>query len=137
MKKTILLLIFTILFGLVGCGEPSQKEVKTQAISILKKDKHIPKEFIQTLKIKYGNGTLLLYNNCPELIKINDKKLSKEYKEKEKKRKDVWEKILAVGMGDTIWDKSLRFREECEQLRYRAAALLETIDGVKNVKVLK
>ena len=137
MGKTTLLLIFTILFVLTGCGEPSQKEIKTQAIAILKKDEHIPKEFIQTFKIKYGNGTLLLYNNCPELIKMNDEKLSKEYKEKEKKRKDVWERILAVGMGDTIWDKSLRFREQCDQLRYRAAALLETIDGVENVKVLK
>lgn len=121
-----------------GCGEPTQAEMKEQIVEVLKKDPKISKEFIETLDIKYGNGTLVFYDNCPKLVKMNDEKLSKEYKKKEQARKgDVWGSLLSVGFGDTIYDASLKFRNECRQMRYRAANLAETIDGVKEVRVLK
>ena len=125
-------------FVLSACGEPSENEIKQSVIRALQSDKQISKEFVETLNIKYGNGILVLYNNCPELVKLNDEKLSTEYKKKEKARKgDVWGNLLAVGMGDSIWDKTIKFRDECKQMRYRAANLSEMIDGVKKVKVLK
>jgi len=123
---------------LAGCGEPSQAEIKRQVIETLKNDPKISKDFIETLDIKYGNGTLIFYDNCPGLAKKNDEKLEKEYKKKEQARRgDVWGGILAVGFGDTVYNASLKFREECRRMRYRAANLAETIDGVKEVRVLK
>lgn len=138
MNRFYIIVLVGAMIGLTGCGEPSEKEMKQSVVEALKNDNQISKEFVETLEIKYGNGILAFYDNCPKLVKLNDEKLSKKYKKKEKARRgDVWGSLLAVGMGDNIWDKSVKFRDECQQMRYRAANLAQMIDGVKEVKVLK
>jgi len=138
MKKFYSIGLIGVWLVLNGCGEVTEKEMKQDVTKALQSDKQISKEFVETLEMKYGNGTLVFYDNCPKLVKMNDEKLSKEYKKKEKARRgDVWGNLLAVGMGDNIWDASIRFRDACQQMRYRAANLSETINGVKEVKVLK
>lgn len=138
MRKIFRVTLIGLVFILTACGEPSQAEMKQSVIATLKNDSKISKEFIESLNIQYGNGILALYDNCPELVKVNDEKLSQEYKKKEKSRKgDVWGNLLAVGMGDNMWDKTMKFRNECQQMRYRASDLSRMIDGVKEVKMLK
>ena len=138
MSKFYLIVFAVVMMVFTGCGEPSQKEIKQSLTRTLKSDTHISKEFVETLEIKYVNGTLIFYDNCPKLVKLNDEKLSKIYDKKEKTRKgDVWGNLLAIGMGDNIWDQSIKFRRQCQQMRYRAAKLSQMIDGVKEVKVLK
>jgi len=138
MNKLYFVGFIGLLFIISGCGEPTEKEMKQNVIKVLQKDNKISKAFVEMLDIKYGNGILALYDNCPELVKLNDEKLSNEYKKKEQVRKgDVWSNILAVGFGNTIYNASLKFRDECQKMRYRAANLSEMIDGVKEVRVLK
>ena len=127
-----------VLLLLTGCGEPTESEIKEELVSVLKKDRRISKEFVETLDIKYGNGVLALYDNCPKLVKLNDKRLAEKYKKREKAHKgDVWGNLLSVGMGDNIWMKSIEFRDACKQMRHRASDLAAMIEGVKEVKVLK
>jgi lipoprotein NlpI len=138
MKLFSLFVVTIVLLLLTGCGEPTESEIKQELVSVLKKDPHISKEFIETLDIKYGNGILALHNNCPKLVKLNDKRLSEKYKKREKAQKgDVWGKLLSVGMGDNIWMKSIEFRDACKQMRHRASDLAAMIEGVKEVKVLR
>ena len=138
MKVFCRVVLVGIMFALTGCGEPSESEIKQGVTEALQGDNRISKDFVETLDMKYGNGILIFYDNCPQLVKMNDEKIAKEFEKKEKARKnDVWGNLLAVGMGDNIWSRSIQFRDECQQMRYRASSLSQMIDGVKEVRLLK
>lgn len=138
MKKFYVLCLLGVMVFLGGCGEPSESEMKSKIVEVLKQNKQFSNEFVESIDIKYGNGVLIFNNNCPALIKQHDKELSKIYKKKEKQRKnDVWGSLLAVGMGDDIWTQSIKYRDECKDMLYRAALLSETLDGVKEVRVME
>jgi len=133
-----ILSLFIVLNFLQGCGEPSKEDIKKEIVQALQKDNKISKEFIESLKIDYGNKVVILYNNCPKLAKENDKRLEKEYEEKRKKHKGFsWDRMLSSAMGDNIWDRSLAFREQCRSMRDRAASIISTIEDVKSVKILE
>jgi len=138
MKVFYKLVLIGVVFTLTGCGEPSESEMKQSVTEALQGDNRISKDFVETLDMKYGNGILAFYDNCPQLVKINDEKIAKEFEKKEKARKnDAWGNLLAVGVGDNAWSRSIQFRDECQQMRYRASSLSQMIDGVKEVRLLK
>jgi hypothetical protein len=122
----------------------NNREIKTKIAKILRNDKKFSREFLQTIKMTYSNNVLVFYDNCPRIIEINNKRLSKEYKKKEEERKRQeakggysWGGFLNTMGGDNAFSRSFRFKDECYAMLDRAKKLAKTVEGVQSVEILK
>jgi hypothetical protein len=127
----------------------NNKHVKTEIARVLRESAGFTREFLNTIKLTYSNSIVVFYDNCPKLMKRNDKRLSEEYakKEKERERKKQIDKQKGVidmswgsfsaGLHDNPFKSSFKFKDKCYAMLNRAAKLAKTIDGVKEVEILK
>lgn len=119
-------------------------KVKEKIAKVLRESTGFTREFLNTIKMTYSNNILVFYDNCPKLMKRNDKQLSGEYAKKEKEQKKQeqkngysWNNFLNTMGGDNAFSQSFKFKDKCYSMLNRAAKLGKTIEGVKEVEILK
>jgi hypothetical protein len=122
---------------------------KTKIAKMLRESTGFTREFLNTIKMTYSNNILMFYDNCPKLMEINNKRISKEYAKKEKTREkkkqrdkqrgvvDMSFESFSAGLYDNPFNSSFKFKDKCYTMLDRAAKFAKTVEGVREVEILK